>query len=137
MTINEVVDVLGQPEEKNNVPDGLSGTHMQYVYAGRGLILLFTHPPRAAAWSISSKSPRFRTREGIGVGSSGNEVVRALGTATETLNLPPPWSFTYLDYRALGVYICLTAENVVDSFLIQAAVWTEVGPGRFMYIPAL
>lgn len=78
----EIVEVLGQPSSKSEaIEQGYGGTHQNWIYEEDGIEIEMTKFDEDEAYGssyITFKSPfKYKTSEGIGIGSTREELERA------------------------------------------------------------
>lgn len=116
MTVDEVVRILGRPDEIYKQPEDHPDQGQYYRFDRIGWSVSFSSIPASEAIMISTKSTMYVTDRGIRVGISGTDVVRAYGREYETIRSGGEvWAL----YRHLGIQFELSADNRVFMIAVM------------------
>lgn len=111
MQPGDVVRALGQPSKIITPPHG--GLRYDYDYDGRYVIVNFSAVPETEVYQVITSDPRYATREGIRVGSSGGDVVRAYGRNYSK-------SSNSVCYAELGFWFGFSPHNNIRNLAVYA-----------------
>jgi hypothetical protein len=111
MLPGDVVRALGQPSKINTYPHG--GIEYDYRYDDKYFFVTFSAVPETEADQIGTSDPRYATREGIRIGSSGVDVVRAYGRNYNKS------SVNTVCYAELGIWFLLSPQNNIRRLSVQ------------------
>ena len=114
MTIQQVVAELGEPDRKKESALEYFNLGFSVIPGKEGVVHIVLCVDPTGKEGPFTKAFAGRTKEGIGMGSSRADVIRAYGepTATETIDGKP--GFEVVRYRPLGLVFELR-EGKVDS----------------------
>jgi hypothetical protein len=114
MTMEQVVAELGEPDRENGLTLEYLNLGFSVIPGKEGLVHIVLCVDPAGKEGPFTKAFAGRTKEGIGMGSSRADVIRAYGepTARETIDGKP--GFEVVRYRPLGLVFDLR-EGRVDS----------------------
>jgi hypothetical protein len=112
MTIQRVVAELGEPDRKKESALEYLNLGFSVIPGKEGVVHIVLCVDPAGKEGPFTKAFAGRTTEGIGMGSSRADVIRAYGepTATETIDGKP--GFEVVRYRPLGLVFDLRAGKV-------------------------
>lgn len=113
MTPDQVVAVRGRPDEEE--VDAFSTV---YTYNDERLTVEFSRVPETTVFHAITFDWRYRTREGIGAGASGNDVIRVYGDEYERLHLRDPVDRVQLTCASGGLDFLLTPENEIEAVAV-------------------
>ena len=118
MTIQQVVAELGEPDRKKESALQYLNLGLSVIPGQEGFVHIALCVDPAGNEGPFTKAFAGRTKEGIGMGSSRADVIRAYGepTATETIDAKP--GFEVVRYRPLGLVFELR-EGKVDSIAVM------------------
>jgi hypothetical protein len=117
MSIDDAVRILGKP---NDIVGDPNHPEIGKTYFWNDYNIGFSAAPEMTAKSILSSKKQYVTAEGIRVGSSGNDVVRAYGNGYMRM----PNSFNreqvFIIYKKLGLQFMISeTNNLVLNISVQ------------------
>jgi hypothetical protein len=124
MTPSEVIAVVGEPSRSFELGDDANPAE-KWAYDSDSLYLSFTKGLVSmveAGFGVPfDGSPRNefggRTQEGLGIGSTRDEVLVGLGTPHSTHNDPRDSNAEFVSYRELGIEVTLWKRRVVGMLI--------------------
>lgn len=112
MAMEDVRKVLGPPQDSAipGVPNSRT-----YRYPGR-FSMQISDVPDASVMTILCETDDYRTAEGLGVGSSGRDVLSAFGRDYWMIDYAP--GAEELGYHPQGIAFCISPDNRVEGVRI-------------------
>jgi hypothetical protein len=124
MTPSEVIAAVGEPTRSLEVGNDAKPAE-KWAYDGDSLYLTFTKGLVSmveAGFGVpyeGSPPNQFggRTQEGLGIGSTRDELLVGLGTPHSTHNDPSDANAEFISYRDLGIQVTLWKRRVVGMLI--------------------
>jgi hypothetical protein len=117
MTIQQVVAVLGEPDQKKD--SALEYLNLGFfVVPGKGGLVQIVLCEDSDKGGPFTKAFAGRTKEGTGIGSSRADVISAYGEPTATESIDGKSGFEVLRYKPLGLMLEIGAGKVYSIAVI-------------------